>query len=750
MNLEPAVPSACGGPWGDAPVTKEIWQADTGDVEAIVNGRHPDPFAFLGLQEAGGAWVLRAFIPHAEMVTAYTLEGTELGHLFPRHPGGFFEGKVNVDRRQPIRYRAKNAGGEWDIYDPYSFGPVLGPMDDYYMGEGSHLRLFDKLGAHEMEFEGIHGTHFAVWAPNAQRVSVVGPFNEWDGRRNPMRNRFENGIWEVFVPVLGTGTLYKFEIVGPDGVVLPLKADPFARQSELRPRTASVVPDPTPFTWTDDKYIEERATRDWRRTPMSIYEVHLGSWRRRPDGGFLTYDQLAEQLVPYAADMGYTHIELLPVTEHPFDPSWGYQPTGLYSPTSRFGDPAGFARFVNAAHEAGLGIILDWVPAHFPTDAHGLAHFDGTALYEHADPRQGYHPDWNTAIYNFGRKEVVSFLVNNALYWLEKFHIDGLRVDAVASMLYLDYSRQPGQWVPNRHGGNENLEAVEFLRRVNSEAYRLHPGTFMIAEESTAWPGVSHPAYTGGLGFGFKWNMGFMNDTLRFMSREPVHRKFHHNDMTFGTVYAFSENFVLPLSHDEVVHGKGSLLEKMPGDDWQQFANLRAYYAFMWGHPGKKLLFMGQEFAQREEWADGKSLDWYLLEAGMHEGMRRLIADLNLAYRQLPALHERDCEPDGFEWVIGNDHANSVFAWLRKAPGADPVLVVSNFTPVPRSGYKIPMPQAGRWVERINTDAGWYSGSNTGNQGAVTAHAVEGQHWPAEAELYLPPLSTLFLKFEPE
>ncbi|HEV7345071.1 MAG TPA: 1,4-alpha-glucan branching protein GlgB [Devosia sp.] len=730
-------------------MSKQDWQAEAAEVEAIVAGRHADPFAFLGLHEVSGQSVLRAFIPHAETVSALTLDGMVLGDLIQRHPAGFFEGKVNIDKRQPVRYRASNAGGEWDVYDPYTFGPVLGPMDDYYIGEGNHLRLFDKLGAHQMAFDGVDGTHFAVWAPNAERVSVVGPFNDWDGRRHPMRKRLETGIWEVFIPRLGAGTLYKYEIVGPGVVVQPLKADPFARQAEMRPRTASVVPDPAGFAWTDGKYLEERATRDWRRTPMSIYEVHLGSWRRRPDGGFMSYDQLAEQLVPYVADMGYTHIELMPITEHPFDPSWGYQPTGLYAPTARFGDPAGFARFVNAAHEAGLGVILDWVPAHFPTDEHGLAQFDGTALYEHADPRQGYHPDWNTAIYNFGRREVVSFLVNNALYWLERFHLDGLRVDAVASMLYLDYSRQHGQWVPNQFGGNQNIEAVEFLRRVNSEAYRLHPGTFMIAEESTSWPGVSQPVHTGGLGFGFKWNMGFMNDTLRFMSREPAHRKYHHNDMTFAAVYAFSENFVLPLSHDEVVHGKGSLLGKMPGDDWQQFANLRAYYAFIWGFPGKKLLFMGQEFAQRDEWAEAKSLDWYLLDAGMHEGIRRLVADLNLAYRQLPALHERDCEPDGFEWVIGNDHAHSVFAWLRKAPGHDPILVISNFTPVPRSGYKLPMPKAGRWVERINTDAEWYAGSNTGNQGAVEAYPVEGQHWPAEAEVYLPPLSTLFLKYEP-
>ncbi|MDF2797944.1 MAG: glgB [Devosia sp.] len=728
---------------------RQDWQADAREVEAIVGGRHADPFAFLGLHEINGQMVLRAFVPYADKLTASTLDGEFLGELVQTHPAGFFEGPVSIAVRRPIRYHAVNGGGEWDVFDPYSFGPVLGPLDDYYIGEGSHLRLYDKLGAHEMEFEGIHGTHFAVWAPNAQRVSVVGSFNEWDGRRNPMRKRLDTGVWEVFIPVLGTGTLYKYEIVGPDGTIQPLKADPYARQAEMRPRTASVVPDPSPFVWTDQKYMEERRLKDWRRMPMSIYEVHLGSWRRKPDGGFMSYEQLAEQLVPYAADMGYTHIELMPITEHPYDPSWGYQPTGLYAPTSRFGDPAGFAHFVDAAHEAGIGVILDWVPAHFPTDAHGLAHFDGTALYEHADPRQGFHPDWNTAIYNFGRREVVSFLVNNALYWLEQFHLDGLRVDAVASMLYLDYSRQPGEWVPNQHGGNENLEAVEFLQRVNSEAYRLHPGTFMIAEESTSWPGVSRPVDAGGLGFGFKWNMGFMNDTLRYMSRETIHRRYHHNDMTFGTVYAFSENFVLPLSHDEVVHGKKSLIEKMPGDDWQKFANLRAYYAFMWGHPGKKLLFMGQEFAQREEWTEAQSLDWWLLEAGMHEGMRRLVADLNAAYRQLPALHERDCEPEGFEWVIGNDHANSVFAWLRKAPGADPVLVVSNMTPVPRSNYKIPMPLAGKWIERINTDAGWYSGSNTGNQGAVTAYPVEGMHWPAEAEIYLPPLSTLFLKFEP-
>ena len=730
-------------------MTKSAWQAEDSDIKAIVAGRHADPFGVLGLHEAGGKWIARAFIPHAESVSARTIDNRILGELTLRDPAGFFEGEVAIARRTPISYHARNAGGEWNVLDPYSFGPVLGPMDDYYIGEGSHLRLFDKLGAHAIEFEGVSGTHFAVWAPNAQRVSVVGPFNDWDGRRHPMRVRFNTGIWEVFIPHVGPGEVYKFEIVGQNGKLRPLKADPFARQSELRPRTASVVADPRPFSWTDAAYLERRAQTDWRRVPVSIYEVHLGSWRRRADGGFMSYDQLAEQLIPYAADQGFTHIELLPVSEHPFDPSWGYQPTGLFAPTARFGDPAGFARFVDSAHAAGLGIILDWVPAHFPTDEHGLARFDGTALYEHLDPRKGYHPDWNTAIYNFGRREVVSYLVNNALYWLEQFHVDGLRVDAVASMLYLDYSRKAGEWIPNQFGGNHNLEAVEFLRRVNAEAYRLHPGVMMIAEESTSWSGVSAPVHAGGLGFGFKWNMGFMNDTLRYMSRNPIHRRYHHNDLTFAALYAYAENFILPLSHDEVVHGKGSLLSKMGGDDWQQFAGLRAYYGFMWGWPGKKLLFMGQEFAQREEWNEAKGLDWYLLDAPAHEGVRRLVADLNAVYRELPALNARDNEPEGFEWLIGNDHQNSVFAFVRRAPGESPVVVISNMTPVPRDSYRVPMPLAGNWVERLNTDAGWYGGSNKGNQGMVVARKSDVEGLGPYADLFLPPMSTLYLKHDP-
>ena len=728
---------------------REDWQADDQDVEAIVAGRHADPFGVLGLHEVAGQSVARTFIPHADRVTAFDSDGNAVGDLRQRHPAGFFEGPIALPARRQIRYRASNTGGEWDVFDPYSFGPVLGPLDDYYIGEGSHLRLFDKLGAHAITFEGVAGTHFAVWAPNARRVSVVGPFNDWDGRRHPMRVRFNTGIWEVFIPGVGAGTLYKFEILGADGTLAPLKADPFAFRSELRPKTASVVADPAPFAWTDDGYLAARGKRDWRRLPVSIYEVHLGSWRRRADGTFMSYDQLAEQLLPYVADMGFTHIEMLPITEHPYDPSWGYQPTGLYAPTARFGDPAGFARFVDAAHALGLGVILDWVPAHFPTDEHGLARFDGTALYEHEDPRQGYHPDWNTAIYNFGRKEVVSYLVNNALYWLERFHLDGLRVDAVASMLYLDYSRQAGEWVPNQFGGNHNLDAVAFIKRVNTEAYRLHPGVLMIAEESTAWSGVSAPTDAGGLGFGFKWNMGFMNDTLRYMARDSVHRRYHHNDLTFAALYNYSENYILPLSHDEVVHGKGSLLAKMSGDDWQQFASLRAYYGYMWGWPGKKLLFMGQEFAQREEWSEARGLDWYLLDAGMHEGVHRLVGDLNALYRELPALHARDNEPEGFRWLIGNDHANSVFAWTREAPGAEPVVVVSNMTPVPRSGYRVPMPRVGNWTERLNTDAGWYGGSNAGNQGTVVAHPVEGDYMPAHADLFLPPLATIYLKYDP-
>ncbi len=715
------------------------------DIAAILAGTHSDPFAVLGVHKTDDGYVARCFILGAEAVTATALDGSVIGELACLDPAGFFSGDVKLAKQQPVRYRARRGDAEWAVTDPYSFGPVLGPMDDYFARQGTHLRLFDKMGAHPLKHEGVQGFHFAVWAPNAQRVSVVGDFNNWDGRRHVMRFRADSGIWEIFAPDVPAGVAYKFEIRGHDGVLLPLKADPFARRSELRPKTASVTANELLQVWDDSAHREHWASVDQRRQPISIYEVHAGSWQRRDDGSMLSWDELASRLIPYCVDMGFTHIEFLPITEHPYDPSWGYQTTGLYAPTARFGEPEGFARFVNGCHKVGIGVILDWVPAHFPTDEHGLRWFDGTALYEHEDPRKGFHPDWNTAIYNFGRTEVLAYLLNNALYWAEKYHLDGLRVDAVASMLYLDYSRKHGEWIPNEYGGNENLEAVRFLQSVNTRIYGAHPGVMTIAEESTSWPKVSQPVHEGGLGFGFKWNMGFMHDTLSYLAREPVHRKYHHNELTFGLIYAFSENFVLPLSHDEVVHGKGSLIAKMSGDDWQKFANLRAYYAFMWGYPGKKLLFMGQEFAQWSEWSEERALDWNLLQYRMHEGMRRLVRDLNFTYRSKPALHARDCEGEGFEWLVVDDFENSVFAWLRKAPGEKPVAVITNFTPVYRENYTLRLPAEGRWREILNTDADIYGGSGKGNGGRVQAvNAGGGVH----AIITLPPLATIML--EPE
>jgi 1,4-alpha-glucan branching enzyme len=707
-----------------------------GDIKAIVDGTHGDPFAVLGFHDG----LARAFIPGATSVEAFTIKGRKAGTLQLVDGAGLFEGSLSIKKLQPLRYHAHNADADWWVGDAYSFGPVLGPMDDYFIAEGSHLRLFDRMGAHRIEHEGVSGIHFAVWAPNARRVSVVGLFNAWDGRRHLMRLRRDTGIWEIFIPDLGENEPYKFEIVGPKGKKVPLKADPFAYRSELRPATASVTTAPLAHAWGDAAHRAHWRSVDIRRQPISIYEVHPGSWMQHPDGTFLSWNEIAERLIPYVVDMGFTHIELLPITEHPYDPSWGYQTTGLYAPTARFGSPESFARFVDGAHRAGIGILLDWVPAHFPMDAHGLSQFDGTALYEHADPRKGFHPDWSTAIYNFGRREVEAYLVNNALFWAEKYHLDGLRVDAVASMLYLDYSRKKGEWIPNEQGGRENWEAVRFLQRMNSELYGHHPGVMTIAEESTSWPGVSRPVHEGGLGFGFKWNMGFMHDTLRYMAREPVHRRHHHDDITFGLLYAFGENFVLPLSHDEVVHGKGSLIEKMPGDDWQKFANLRAYYALMWGYPGKKLLFMGQEFAQRREWSEARALDWHLLDAPAHGGVRALVRDLNTLYREHPALHARDCEPEGFHWLIVDDAANSVFAWERRAPGAPPVAVISNMTPEPRYDYGITLSHGGRWREILNSDAGIYGGSGVGNEGGIDADAG------GCARITLPPLATIMLE----
>jgi len=699
----------------------------------------------LGVHRTKDGLVARCLIPHADRVTAFPRGGKATGVPLTRmHDGGLFEGRLTLRKARPLRYLAENAGGQWWVEDPYGYGPVLGPMDDYYMAEGSHLRLFDKMGAHLIHHEGADGVHFAVWAPSASRVSVVGDFNEWDGRLHVMRLRRDTGIWEIFVPGIGAGHAYKYEILDASGLKLPLKADPFAFRAELRPATASVTAQSPAHDWGDAAHRDFWARADPRRQPISIYEVHAGSWRRHADGGFLSWEELADQLIPYVVDMGFTHIEFLPITEHPYDPSWGYQTTGLYAPTARFGEPEGFARFVDGAHRAGIGVLLDWVPAHFPTDAHGLARFDGTALYEHADPRKGFHPDWQTAIFNFGRREVASYLVNNALFWTDKYHLDGLRVDAVASMLYLDYSRKAGEWIPNAAGGRENWEAVAFLQRMNREVYgaaaETAGGVMTIAEESTSWPGVSQPVHEGGLGFGFKWNMGFMHDTLLYMAREPVHRRHHHDDLTFGLLYAFSENFVLPLSHDEVVHGKGSLLSKMAGDDWQKFATLRAYLALMWGYPGKKLLFMGQEFAQRGEWSEARALDWHETAFPSHAGVQRLVRDLNHAYRTRPALHARDCEGEGFEWLVADDAANSVFAWVRRAPGAPDIVVVAHFTPVLREGYRIRLPAGGHWREILNSDAADYGGSGKGNGGLVTA---DENGW---ASLTVPPLATLFLE----
>lgn len=709
-------------------------------IRALLDGVEADPFSFLGLEEDDGVFKLRVFLPDAKAVEVYTLDRKSVGKLKQVHEAGVFEGVVALLARQPVRLRVAYAQGDHWILDPYSFGPVLGPLDDYFMSEGTHLRLFDKLGAHVMEHEGVKGVHFAVWAPNAQRVSLVCDANSWDGRRNVMRHRRDTGVWEIFMPEMTPGCAYKYEIIGKDGRQLPLKADPFAFRSELRPSNASVVDAPSCHEWSDQSHRDFWANADMRRQPISIYEVHAGSWRRDPDGNFLHWDALGDELIPYVADMGFTHIEFLPIMEHPYDPSWGYQVTGMYAPSARFGEPDGFARFVEGAHRAGIGVILDWVPAHFPMDPHGLSRFDGTALYEHEDPRKGFHPDWKTSIYNFRRREVESFLVNNALYWAEKYHVDGLRVDAVASMLYLDYSREEGQWEPNEYGGRENLDAVSFLQRLNKEFYAQHRGVMTVAEESTSWPKVSHPVHEGGLGFGFKWNMGFMHDTLKYLSRDPIHRRHHHDEITFGLMYAFSENFVLPLSHDEVVHGKGTLLHKMAGSDHEKFSTLRAYYAFMWGYPGKKLLFMGQEFAQRSEWREDQALDWWLLNYQPHAGMRDLVRDLNYLYRSKPALHARDCEGEGFSWLIADAKDDSVFAWRRDCPGEPTIVVVSHFTPVERPDYRIKLPSSGVWREILNTDAGYYGGTDRGNLGAVIA---DEEGW---ASVTIPPLATLMFE----
>jgi 1,4-alpha-glucan branching enzyme len=713
-------------------------------IEALRLGTHADPFAVLGPHAGpdGATWVT-VLLPGASAVQV--VAGARAWPLPQAHADGVFSGPTAASGHYQLRVRWQD-GNEGLIEDPYRFGTVLGDMDVWLLGEGSHLRPYEILGATPRSMDGVEGTAFAVWAPNASRVSVVGDFNFWDGRRHPMRMRRECGVRELFLPGVPAGARYKFELLDSAGHLLPQKADPYARQSELRPATASVVAQMPPVATPSPP----RQAANALDAPMSIYEVHLGSWRRVPEDGdrWLNWDELAAQLVPYAQDMGFTHLELLPVSEHPFDGSWGYQTLALYSVTARFGDAAGFRRFVDCAHAAGIGVLLDWVPAHFPTDAHGLARFDGTHLYEYADRREGFHNDWNTLIYNFGRTEVRNFLVGSALYWLERFDVDGLRVDAVASMLYRDYSRKPGEWIPNVHGGRENLEAIAFIKRTNEVIGGERPQAVTLAEESTAFPAVSRPTFAGGLGFHYKWNMGWMHDTLQYMQRDPIHRAYHHGEMTFGLVYAFTENFVLPLSHDEVVHGKGSLLRKMPGDRWQQFANLRAYYGFMWGHPGKKLLFMGCEFAQEAEWNHDRSLDWHLLERGDHAGIQNLVRDLNHLYTTHPALYEQDFSGAGFEWIDHGDAQRSLLSFVRKSRGGALMLVICNFAPVVHHGMRIGVPVAGQWQERLNTDSMHYGGSNVGLPlGAANSEAVASHGRAHSLLLTLPPLATVFLEW---
>jgi 1,4-alpha-glucan branching enzyme len=720
------------------------------DVRQIVHGDHSNPFSVLGLHRvvSDGAEtdILRAFVPWATELYAILSEVEEPVEMQRIHPSGFFVAALPPGERGTYRLRATTDHGDSvEFPDPYAFGPTLGELDLHLLGEGTDLRMHHKLGAHPHTMDGVDGVRFAVWAPNAKRVSVVGDFNDWDGRRNVMRVHHGVGVWDIFIPGIGVGTLYKYEIKPRHGSPF-LKSDPVAFRSELRPATASVVHELGRYDWTDDEWMQRRAQRHPEHEAMLVYEVHLGSWRWRDDRP-LTYREMASELCAYVREMGFTHVEFMPVMEHPYDPSWGYQVTGYFAPTSRFGTPDDFKHLVNELHRNDIGVLLDWVPAHFPRDQSGLRHFDGSPLYEHEDPRQGEHPDWGTMIFNYGRNEVRNFLIANALYWLEEYHIDGLRVDAVASMLYLDYSRQDGEWLPNRYGGRENLEAIDFFRRLNSLVRERAPGTLMIAEESTAWPGVTQSVQDGGLGFHLKWNMGWMNDFLRFIEQDSVYRKYHFGLLTFSLVYAFSERFVLPLSHDEVVHGKRSLLDKMPGDEWQKFANMRLALGYMWTHPGKQLLFMGGELGQWQEWRESSPLDWYLLDRPLHAGLQQFVRDLNRVYRSVPALWERDSTYEGFEWIDFHDVENTILSFVRR--GANPgeeVVVVCNFTPVPRHDYRIGVARPGWYRELINSDAGFYGGSNLGNDGGVEAEAVPDHGRPYSLCLRLPPLGILILQ----
>jgi 1,4-alpha-glucan branching enzyme len=710
---------------------------DPGLISSIVSGSHPDPHATLGQHAVKGGFVIRAVRPLAASVTALRADGTKvtLKHI----ADGLWQGFAPGDGQAYSLLTKYKNGPEWTADDPYRFVPSVGEVDLYLWGEGRHEQLWQVLGAHYRPHEGVEGTSFSVWAPHASAARVIGDFNGWNGIGHAMRRLDDNGVWELFLPAIGPGNAYKFELLAPSGEWVT-RADPMARYTEVPPATASRVGQ-TLFEWADSTWMLGRAARDPHNSPMSVYEIHVGSWRQG-----LSYRELADQLIDYVTELGFTHVEFLPLAEHPFGGSWGYQVTGYYAPTSRFGHPDDLKYLIDQLHRAGIGVIMDWVPAHFPKDEWALARFDGMPLYEHSDPRRGEQMDWGTLVFDFGQSQVRNFLVANALYWLEEFHIDGLRVDAVASMLYLDYSREPGEWAPNIHGGRENLEAVSLLQEVTATAYKRNPGIVMIAEESTSWAGVTHPTSAGGLGFGLKWNMGWMHDTLQYMHEDPMYRSHHHNDITFSFLYAFSENFLLPISHDEVVHGKGSLLSKMPGDQWQKLANVRAYLAFMWAHPGKQLLFMGQEFGQPSEWSADRSLDWWILEQPVHQGLQKMVTQLNRLYRAEPALWSRDNEPGGFEWIDGGDSANNVLSFLRWGHEGNPIAIFLNFSGNPVGPYRTGLPFAGEWEELVNTDATEYGGSGVGNFGTVHATNDPWAGRPASAELTLPPLAALWLK----
>ncbi len=711
-------------------------------LRRLIEARHHNPFDVLGPHQENGEGLVRAFLPHCDDVSI-----VETGAKLSRIPGtDLFEWRGELDALAS-HYRlswTERDGTRHTEYDPYSFAPLVGDLDLHLFGEGRHLHAWRVFGAHLGVVDQVAGTRFAVWAPGAERVSVVGDWNHWDGRRHPMRVRGGSGVWELFIPGVEAHQFYKFEIRNRQHGSIQIKSDPYGQGFEMRPGTASAIQPDHEYAWGDSQWMQARARGDWLHEPMSVYEVHLGSWQRDPEGGFLNYRTLAEWLVNYVRETGFTHIELLPITEHPLDASWGYQTTGYFAPTSRFGTPEDFRYFVDYCHQHGIGVILDWAPAHFPKDAFALARFDGTPLYEHEDPRRGEHRDWGTLIFNYGRNEVRNFLISSAMFWLEEMHLDGLRVDAVASMLYLDYSREPGDWMPNEHGGRENLEAIHFLRHLNQVTHAEQPGSMIIAEESTAWPQVTRPVDDGGLGFSMKWNMGWMHDTLEYMSKEAVHRKFHHHQLTFGLLYAFQENFVLPFSHDEVVHGKGSMLEKMPGDAWQRFANLRLLYTFMFSYPGKKLLFMGSEFGQYAEWDFDGSLDWQLLHNERHAGLKHLIHDLNHLYREQPALYEYDFEAQGFHWIDCHDDSQSLLSYYRRGGGQISVVAL-NFTPVPRNGFRLGVPEAGQYRLCLNSDSGYYSGSNLPVWGLHDTEAVPWMDQPCSIVLDLPPLAGLIL-----